>query len=174
MSTIIKGYNGINNNVVLLKGAPERVLEKCSKVMNNKGNVSDLDRNGNQKLVSQMKQVASEGLRVLGIAIALDGGNMKDITAENASQKLANTDEYKQKEGNCAFVGYVCIKDPVRHEVKQAIVECKTAGINVIMITGDQKETAIAVAKELAIIPENADVDKLCFTGAEFEALSAK
>ena len=47
MSTIIKGYNGINNNVVLLKGAPERVLEKCSKVMNNKGNVSDLDRNGN-------------------------------------------------------------------------------------------------------------------------------
>ena len=85
MSTIIKGYNGISNNVVLLKGAPERVLEKCSKVMNNKGNVSDLDRNGNQKLVSQMKQVASEGLRVLGIAIALDGGNMKDITAENAS-----------------------------------------------------------------------------------------
>ena len=43
---------------------------------------------------------------------------MKDISAQNASEKLANTDEYEQKEGNCAFLGYVCIKDPVRPEVK--------------------------------------------------------
>jgi len=69
-------------------------------------------------------------------------------------------------------LGYVCIKDPVRDEVKGAIQDCKTAGINVIMITGDSKETAISIAKELAIIPENADIAKTCFTGAEFEALT--
>ena len=174
MSTIVKGYNGINNNVVLLKGAPERVLEKCSHVMTANGITSDLDKNAAQKLSSKCKARASEGLRVLGIAIALDGGNMKDITAANASEKLANSADYKQRESNCAFIGYVCIKDPVRPEVKKAIQECKTAGVNVIMITGDQKETAIAVAKELDIIPENADIAKTCFTGSEFEELSAK
>ena len=66
----------------------------------------------------------------------------------------------------------MCIKDPVRDEVKGAIQDCKTAGINVIMITGDSKETAISIAKGLAIIPENADIAKTCFTGAEFEALT--
>lgn len=70
-------------------------------------------------------------------------------------------------------MGYVCIRDPVRPEVNGAIQECKLAGINVIMITGDAKETAISVAKELSIINENADIAKTCFTGAEFEALTA-
>ena len=68
----------------------------------------------------------------------------------------------------------MCIKDPVRPEVKGSIQECKTAGINVIMITGDSKETAISIAKELKIIPENADTSSTCFTGAEFEALSSE
>lgn len=97
---------------------------------------------------------------------------MKDITRENAAQKLADSAKYQHFEGGLAFLGYVCIKDPVRPEVKGAIQECKTAGVNVIMITGDSKETAISIAKELKIIPENADIAKTCFTGAEFEALS--
>ena len=62
----------------------------------------------------------------------------------------------------------------MRPEVKGSIQECKTAGINVIMITGDSKETAISIAKELKIIPENADTATTCFTGAEFEALSSE
>jgi P-type E1-E2 ATPase len=56
--------------------------------------------------------------------------------------------------------------------VKGAIQDCKTAGVNVIMITGDSKETAVSIAKELKIIPENADIAKTCFTGVEFEALT--
>lgn len=109
---------------------------------------------------------------MLGVAIGLDGGNMKDITRDNAQVQLADSSKYDQREGGLAFLGYVCIKDPVRKEVKGAIQDCKTAGVNVIMITGDAKETAISVAKELCIIPENADISKTCFTGAEFEAKS--
>ena len=117
-------------------------------------------------------KVASQGFRVLGIAIGLDGGNMKDITRQNASEKLSDTSKYQHFEGNLAFLGYVCIKDPVRPEVKKAIQDCKTAGINVIMITGDSKETAVAIAQELNIIDKNASIENKCFTGAEFEALS--
>ena len=97
---------------------------------------------------------------------------MKDVTRQNASEKLADDSKYKHFESNCAFLGYVCIRDPPRPEVRGAIEECKTAGINVIMITGDAKETAVAIAKELKIIPQNADIAKTCFSGSEFEKLS--
>jgi len=84
---------------------------------------------------------------VLGLAIATDGGNMKHITPQNARDQLADASKYSSLESNCSFLGYVCIQDPVRPEVRGAIEECKFAGINVIMITGDSKETAVAIAK---------------------------
>ena len=102
----------------------------------------------------------------------MTGGNMSHITTENMRDELADTKKYAQLEGGNSFIGYVCIKDPVRPEVKPAIKECKQAGVNVIMITGDQKETAISIAKELDILEEGQDVSKACYTGAEFEALS--
>lgn len=71
-------------------------------------------------------------------------------------------------------MGYVAIKDPPRDEVKGAIQECKTAGISVIMITGDAKETAIAIAKEIGILTPGQDAEKYSWTGAEFEKLSEK
>jgi len=172
MSTIVSGYAGRKSNCVLLKGAPERVVEKCSKVMSSSGQETAFDSAQKQRLNKKILSVASQGYRVLGIAIGLDGGNMQNITRQNASQELADTTKYLTKEGGLAFLGYVCIKDPARPEVEQAIQECKTAGINVIMITGDAKETAVSIAKELKIISENADLSKTCFTGAEFEALS--
>ena len=172
MSKIVKGYGGNQSNQVLLKGAPERVLEKCSKIMNEDGEESALNATQKASIGKKIMTIASQGYRVLGIAIGLDGGNMKTITRENASSELADTTKYDKFEAGLAFLGYVCIKDPVRPEVEQAIKDCKTAGVNVIMITGDAKETAVSVAKELKIIPENADLAQTCFTGAEFEALN--
>ena len=172
MSKIVKGYNGNQGNTVLLKGAPERVLEKCSKIMTENGQESALEAPAKAALSKKILNVASQGYRVLGVAIGLDGGNMKNITRDNASDELSDTAKYQTFEAGLTFVGYVCIKDPVRPEVEQAIQDCKTAGINVIMITGDSKETAISIAKELKIIPENADLKNTCFTGSEFEALN--
>lgn len=83
---------------------------------------------------------------------------------------LSNLDKYAEYEIGGTFLGFVCIRDPPRDEVKGAIEECKTAGIRVIMITGDAKETAVAIAKELNIIDE--DGPNVSFTGMEFEALT--
>lgn len=77
---------------------------------------------------------------------------MKDVTKENSKDLLADSASYAEREGGCTFVGYVCIKDPCRDEVKPSIKACRTAGITVIMITGDAKETAISIARELEII----------------------
>ena len=174
MSKIVKGYEHKQSNTVLLKGAPERVLDKCTKIMTQNGQESSLSDSQKSAITKKILTVASQGYRVLGVAIGLDGGNMKNISAENASSELSDTSKYQQLEGGLSFLGYICIKDPVRPEVEQAIKECKTAGVNVIMITGDIKETAVSIAKELKIIPENADISRTCFTGAEFEAMSAK
>jgi len=90
---------------------------------------------------------------------------MSHVTAENSHDLLCNTEDYDQLESQQIFLGYVSLKDPCRPEVKPSIVHCKTAGISVIMITGDAKATAIAIAKELGILEEGQDEKKYCFTG---------
>lgn len=81
--------------------------------------------------------------------------------------------DFDKFEQGATFIGIVCIRDPPRKEVKVGLEACKTAGIRVIMITGDAKETAIAIAKELNIL-EAGDKEKECvFTGNEFDAMSA-
>ena len=80
---------------------------------------------------------------------------MRHLTKENVAQELSDTTKYGNLESDLAFVGLVCIKDPVRPEVKDAIHACKAAGISVIMITGDAKETAVSIAKEIGIVKEN-------------------
>lgn len=79
---------------------------------------------------------------------------MTHVTKANASEELSDTQKYAYFESELAFVGLVCIRDPVRPEVKDAINDCRSAGINVVMITGDAKETAISIAKELNIVSE--------------------
>jgi Ca2+-transporting ATPase len=85
---------------------------------------------------------------------------------------LSDISKYDEFEKNAVFVGVVAIKDPVRDEVKPAIADCYTAGIRVIMITGDSKETAMSIAKELDIINESNDPVKCVFTGSQFEKMS--
>lgn len=68
----------------------------------------------------------------------------------------------------------MCIRDPPRDEVKDSINDCRTAGVNVIMITGDAKETAIAIARELNILSPSQKAENSCWTGSEFEKLSAR
>jgi len=117
MSTIVIGYDGKVSNTVLLKGAPERVIEKCSTVSTSGGIQSALTAANKAELIEKIKKVASQGYRVLGIAIGLDGGNMKNITTANVSTELADSSTYDKFESGLSFVGYVCIKDPVRPEV---------------------------------------------------------
>jgi len=152
MSTIVRDYEGNSGNTILLKGAPERVIAKCANYLNCHNVQKPLNDTEKQKLISQIQKVASQGYRVLGCAIGTDGGNMKNITEKNCSDLLSDVSKYEELESGLSFIGYVCIQDPVRPEVYDSIVSCRNAGINVIMITGDSKETAVAIAQKLNII----------------------
>jgi Ca2+-transporting ATPase len=142
--------------IAYMKGAPEIVLEKCGNIML-EGKVQKLTKEKCQEILKAAESMGLEALRNLGFAY-------KDFP-ENQS----TFDE--EIEEDFTFVGIVGMIDPPRSEVKDAISLCRSAGIRVIMITGDHKLTAAAVAKELSLIGENETETKV-LTGAELEAMS--
>ena len=127
MSTIHKEGN---KKIIYLKGAPEIILNSCNKIIiNNK--IRKLSKKDKDEILKKNKVFAEKALRVLGFAY-------KEVKG-------------KASENDLIFVGLQGMIDPPRTEVKQAIEKCKTAGIKVIMITGDHEITAKAIAKELGL-----------------------
>ena len=130
-------YNKYKNSIrAHLKGAPEIILEKCNKIRINQ-KVRKLTKKDRTLIINKYKEIASQGERVLGFAY-------KDIKTVKSPEK-----EY-------IFTGLVGMIDPPRKEVPGALKDCKTAGIKVIMITGDHPLTAEAIARKVGIINKNA------------------
>ncbi len=126
------------------KGAPEMVLEKCDTILIN-GKSEKLDKSAREKILEKNSEFAAGGLRVLGFALrTLKGGKRADFSIEEVEQHLT-------------FVGLMAMMDPPRQEAKDAVAVCKRAGIRVVMITGDNALTAVAIAKELGMFDEKKD-----------------
>ena len=151
MSTLHKTKKGI---VQYTKGAPDEVLKCCTHVVID-GKVAPLDDAGKAEILAQNKAFADRALRVLAAAY------------KNYDALPDNTDP-ENIENNLTFIGLTGMIDPVRPEVVGAVAECKQAGIRAIMITGDHRDTAIAIATELGILtsPEQA------ITGLELNDIS--
>ena len=175
MSVIVNAPKifGTENNVILLKGAPERIIAKCSKVRLADGTDKELSQSDKDAMNKVVQTNAKEALRMLALAIIPDGGAFKSDDENSAISKLEKFEMYNEYESGGVFLGMVGIKDPVRSGVAESIAACKTAGIRVMMITGDQKDTAQAIAKEIDIIDDFDLKNRNCvFTGEEFEKLS--
>ena len=151
MSTLHTVSAGV---VQYTKGAPDEVLKRCSHILLN-GKAEPMTEEHRQAILAANKAMADKALRVLAAAKRDWNSLPQDISPENLEQELC-------------FVGLVGMIDPVRPEVKAAIEQCRNAGIRPVMITGDHKDTAVAIAKELGII-ESADQ---AVTGAELDAIS--
>ena len=143
---------------VFTKGAVEEVLNRCSTVINTDFVTIPINNQIKDRIISANNEMASSGLRVLAIA------HKKGISADDFSGK--------DIEANLAFLGIVGMIDPARPEVIDAISECKTAGIDIVMITGDHKLTAFAVAQEIGIVAGRGTETKVV-SGTELEALDA-
>lgn len=124
--------------VQFTKGAPDVVLKKCTHILEN-GEIVNLDEEKKKKINERNLEMASKALRVLSLAIRL-------------YDDKPNSFDSKELEKDMVFVGLTGMIDPVRPEAKEAVQECRQAGIRPIMITGDQLDTAVAIAKELEII----------------------
>lgn len=152
MSTVHKTGDG--RLVQFTKGAPDELLKRCTKALVG-GSVVELTDGIRSEILSANKAMADKALRVLAAA-------KKDLSSEPT--------EYTSEavENDLCFVGLVGMIDPVRPEVKPAIDECRSAGIRPIMITGDHKDTAVAIAMQLGIITDPSQA----ITGAELDDIS--
>ncbi len=142
--------------VAYMKGAPEIIFERCSKIFLD-GKVQPLTEELREKHRKVTEDMALGALRNLAFAYKELPEGMEQFVEENEQEFV--------------FVGIMGMIDPPRPEVKDAIGICKTAGIRVVMITGDHKLTAVAVAKELNLLSED-EQDCQVLTGQELEVMS--
>ncbi|MBD3313252.1 calcium-translocating P-type ATPase, SERCA-type [Candidatus Woesearchaeota archaeon] len=142
MMTTVHKFNG--NKFSYVKGAPDVMLKKCSHIIED-GKKRKITKKDKDKILKKNEEFADEALRVLGFAY-------KDL-GKKASKK-----DYEK---DLVFVGLQGMIDPPREEVKKSIATCKDAGIKVIMVTGDFKGTAMAIAEELGIEGKAVSGDEL-------------
>lgn len=141
MSTIHQKADG--TFVQFTKGAPDEVLKKCTKFLQN-GEVKELTEDVKNTIMAENKNMADSALRVLCAAYK----EYEAMPGELSAQVI---------EDDLIFIGLTGMIDPVRPEVLDAIEKCKMAGVRPIMITGDHIDTAIAIATELGIIKDKSE-----------------
>lgn len=154
-----------NATVLLVKGAPESVLDRCTNVQLPSG-VRTLNGSLRSQLDEALLEYGKKGLRTLALAYV-------DETDSDASHYSTDSSaDYVKFERDMTFVGFVGMQDPPRPEVRAAIAKCRAAGIRTICITGDNKNTAETICREIGIFGQDEDLAGKSFTGREFEALS--
>lgn len=151
MSVVVENGGHI---VQFTKGAPDEVLKHCTHYLEN-GEELPMTEEVREKILAENKRMADKALRVLCAA------------KKEHKEKPVSTDPTALENDLC-YIGLSGMIDPIRPEVKAAIAECREAGIRPVMITGDHKDTAVAIAKELGIITDASQA----ITGAELDDIS--
>ena len=152
MSTVHSTLEG--EQFAYVKGAPEVILERCTHIFEN-GKEKKLTDAKRKEILENNEKLASDALRVLGIAFKKLPATQKEFDEESV-------------ENNLVFIGLEGMIDPPREEAIDANKKCQDAGIKAVMITGDHKLTAVAVAKEIGIMKEGSRV----LTGAELDNMN--
>ncbi len=139
----------------MVKGAPDVLLALCTHILEARG-VRPIEASDRERLTERINSMATRALRVLAAAYRpIDADRMAGLSAEDVENRLI-------------FVGLVGMYDPPRSEAKDAVAKCRSAGIRVVMITGDHPHTALAIARELGI----AEQGSTALSGAELDRLS--
>lgn len=152
---------------LLVKGAPESILERCSYVLlGPDGPRVPLTRVYSDLLAREVVEYGNRGLRVIALA------SVDDIADNPLLHNAQTTEEYAQLERNMTLIGLVGMLDPPRTEVADSVKKCRAAGIRVIVITGDNRNTAESICRQIGVFGEDEDLTGKSFTGREFDALS--
>jgi len=163
MSVVVTDTKG--NRSLFCKGAPETVLDRCSHIRDASGARAVLTPATRSDLRDRMEVYARQGLRCLALAV---------VDKPRATAAYSNPDAFIDIESNMTFMGFVSMMDPPRASVMSSIVKCRTAGIRVIVITGDNKVTAESICRLIGVFGANDDLSGQSFTGEEFDQMSDK
>ena len=156
----------INNNTLLVKGAPESIIDRCSFVRLS-------ESSGPVPMTAAIRDILNNKVHEYGQGMSLRCIGLAKIENIDPNQfNLRDQTKFAQYENNMTFVGLVGMMDPPRPEVAESIIECKTAGIRVIVITGDNKNTAEAICRQIGVFDVDEDLTGKSYTGREFDALT--
>jgi P-type Ca2+ transporter type 2C len=157
---VLSGQLGLGeaSHIVFTKGGVGSLLTVASQVLV-KGQAQPLDRSWYEKILAGNDQLAGQGMRVLGVAFR----PLNSAAGAEGNPAIEPADELEQ---NLIFIGMIGLIDPIRLEVKDAILTCQEAGIRPVMITGDHPLTAQAIARKLGILSDR------ILTGPEISQLS--
>ncbi|KAI1649734.1 calcium-transporting ATPase sarcoplasmic/endoplasmic reticulum type [Daldinia loculata] len=152
---------------LLVKGAPESIIERCAfTLVGADGNRVRIDNKLRGLLLKEVVEYGNRGLRVIALA------SLDDVGSNPLLHNAKSTAQYAQLEQNLTLLGLVGMLDPPRPEVPGAIKQCKDAGIRVIVITGDNRNTAESICRQIGVFGEYEDLTGKSFTGREFDNLS--
>lgn len=154
---------------LLVKGAPESILDRCTyTVVGPSGKRVHLDEKLTKLLSEEVVEYGNRGLRVIALA------SVDDIKSSKSLSSAKTTEEYSKLETNMTFIGLVGMLDPPRPEVAGSIRKCREAGIRVVVITGDNQNTAETICRQIGIFGVHENLKGKSYTGREFDALSEK
>lgn len=153
MMTIVRKVS--DDHVAFVKGAPDVLLDRCAQYLTIEQGVQPLSESVRARILKANEQFAQEALRVLGVAKRMLPDTPAEFRADNLERDLI-------------FLGLLAMKDPLRPEALTAAQACREAGIRTVMITGDHKNTAMAIGRELGIL--NGQTEAL--SGTELDRLS--
>ncbi|KAL0947102.1 hypothetical protein HGRIS_013240 [Hohenbuehelia grisea] len=162
MSVLVKLNGG---GALFSKGAPESVLERSTSVLVD-GRTIPLTPELRSKILERTLAYGQKGLRTLALAYV----NVQDVDA--AHYHSESSKDYSRFERDLTFVSVVGMLDPPRPEVREAVANCKAAGIRVMCITGDNKGTAETICRQIGIFGEDEDLTGKSYTGRELDELS--
>ena len=148
--------------VTLVKGAPETILAQCEAFLAADGSIQELTPEKRSEFQSQINSAAGDAMRTLAFAHA-------ELPSDFPQDEPAIHDRRGEIEKGLVFDGWVGIRDPLRDDVKEAVQQCRSAGIEVKLITGDTIETARAIGREIGLLDSP---QSLSLTSSEFNALS--
>jgi Ca2+-transporting ATPase len=177
-----KKSTGQDNNILFVKGAPESVLDRCSSVLLENGEVVPMNDDIRDEMNAEISELSNNALRCIGLAynahLSLLPGDLSllcdyDGSEDHPAHEVLKTPGVEiEIESDLVFVGVAGMRDPPRAQVRDAIQECRTAGVRVIVITGDNQGTAEAICTQIGLFEEGADLSALSFVGHDFASMS--
>ncbi|KAL1839154.1 hypothetical protein VTJ49DRAFT_1810 [Mycothermus thermophilus] len=156
-----------NNQNLFVKGAPESIIERCTHaLLGRDGKKVPLDSKIVDLLLKEVVDYGNQGLRVMALA------RRDQVFNDPLLHTAKSTADYAALEQNLTLLGLVGMLDPPRPEVPAAIRKCKDAGIRVIVVTGDNRNTAETICRQIGVFGPDEDLTGKSFTGREFDNLS--
>lgn len=164
MSVLVKSGKA---KKLLVKGAPESIIERCSHtLLGADGKKITLNEKLASLIMKEVVEYGNRGMRVIALA------SIEDVSKNPLATSAKSNEEYAELEQNMTFLGLVGMLDPPRPEVPGSVKQCKDAGIRVIVITGDNRNTAESICRQIGVFGPHEDLTGKSYTGREFDNLS--